>query len=218
MASILTLYSCSNSLPESSRIIADTVDDSFVVEEDVEVIEIGDEIFSEIDQLEQRSIVSRRDTIYDSETKIQEHNQQKQEMIIEGLTQNIHNYEVQPQDTLMLISYKLLGDFRFWRLIEDWNPELQGMSNNLMPGTIIKYDISYKKDFVQPSGLPYLILSGDTLGKVSHKVYEDRGARWRHLYENNRPLIYDPNVIFAGFTIYYQPLDILEQDRTPAEL
>lgn len=217
-ASFLTLYSCSNSLPEPSLTTSAAVEDSFVVEEDIEVIDVGEEIFSEIAQLEQKSTVSRRDTIYDSEVKIEEHNLQKQERIMEALTQNIHDYEVQPHDTLMLISYKLLGDFRFWRLLEDWNPELQGQTDKLLPGSIIKYDISYKKDLTQPAGLPYLILIGDNLGKVSHKVYDDSGARWRHLYENNRPLIYDPNIIFAGFTLYYQPLELLEADRTPAEL
>jgi nucleoid-associated protein YgaU len=53
-----------------------------------------------------------------------------------------------------------------------------------------------------PTGSPYLIRTGDTLGKISKNVYQTM-TKWKMLWENNRPMIKDPNKIFAGFTIYY---------------
>lgn len=191
----------------------DIFDDS-----DIEIIEVGDEIFQEISALESDSQVSRMDTIYDSQRKISSHNQMKQELIMDALTQNIFEYTIMPGDTLMLIAYKTLGDYRLWRYLEDWNPSIQGQSESLTPGLVLKYDISYKVDQLSPKGEPYLILKNDTLGKISHKVYEDKGRHWRFIYENNKNLIYDPHVIFAGFTLYYLPLESNDSDREPAQL
>ncbi|MCB1073754.1 MAG: hypothetical protein KDK96_11745 [Chlamydiia bacterium] len=44
----------------------------------------------------------------------------------------------------------------------------------------------------------------DTLGTISDEVYHTP-KRWNEIYQNNRPLIKDPNLIFAGFTLYYIP-------------
>jgi nucleoid-associated protein YgaU len=29
--------------------------------------------------------------------------------------------------------------------------------------------------------------------------------KWKKIYKNNEPLVRDPNLIFAGFTLYYLP-------------
>ena len=44
--------------------------------------------------------------------------------------------------------------------------------------------------------------TGDTLGKISNNVY-GTFSKWQSIWNNNRPLIKDPNKIYAGFTLYY---------------
>jgi nucleoid-associated protein YgaU len=109
-------------------------------------------------------------------------------------------YTVQKGDTLMQISFKLYGDFSKWKSIASLNP---GAENALVAGDKIKV-VKASEPFVwQPSGLPYLIQSGDTLGKISNDKY-GTPKKWKNIYENNKPLIKDPNKIYAGFTIYYE--------------
>jgi len=57
------------------------------------------------------------------------------------------------------------------------------------------------------------------LGVISTKVYDGEKKYWKKLWENNKPMIRDPNLIFAGFTIFYQPLEQLTgQPQTTREL
>ena len=116
-------------------------------------------------------------------------------------------YEVKKGDTLMQISFKLYGDYSQWRAIEELNG---GFSNGLMAGKVIKA-YKPKEPFVwEPSGLPYVIQEGDTLGKISIDKY-GTPKKWKNIYENNQPLIKDPNRIYAGFTIFYQEADELAE-------
>ncbi|PIP94727.1 MAG: hypothetical protein COW78_09545 [Bdellovibrio sp. CG22_combo_CG10-13_8_21_14_all_39_27] len=55
-------------------------------------------------------------------------------------------------------------------------------------------------------GNPYLIKSGDSLSLISKKVYGD-WREWPAIHKNNPQQIRDPNLIFAGFTLYYLPLN-----------
>jgi len=55
-------------------------------------------------------------------------------------------------------------------------------------------------------GNPYLIKSGDSLSLISKKVYGD-WREWPAIHKNNPKQIRDPNLIFAGFTLYYLPLN-----------
>ena len=57
---------------------------------------------------------------------------------------------------------------------------------------------------MESRGLPYLIKEGDSLASISLDKYETLN-KWRYIYNNNKPLIKDPNLIFAGFTLYYIP-------------
>jgi len=58
---------------------------------------------------------------------------------------------------------------------------------------------------IKKNGLPYLIRRNDTLGKISNKVY-GVPKHWPRIWKNNPELIQDPNKIYAGFTLYYEPL------------
>ena len=39
---------------------------------------------------------------------------------------------------------------------------------------------------------------------ISKKKY-GTPVRWKSIWDNNKPMIKDPNLIFAGFTLYYIP-------------
>ena len=60
-------------------------------------------------------------------------------------------------------------------------------------------------------------LSGEnTLGTISNDVYGTT-HKWKRLWENNRQLIKDPNRIYAGFYLFYQPEGKLTNEVVPAE-
>ena len=112
-------------------------------------------------------------------------------------------YQVQENDTLMLISWKLYGDIHRWRELEKLNGEdLLQSSGQLHIGMNIRYKYPKEEFEIHVEGEPYLIVRGDTLKGISDKVYET-SHYWGVLFHNNRHLIRDPNLIYAGFTIYY---------------
>lgn len=121
-------------------------------------------------------------------------------------------YTVEGGDTLMLISFKLYGDYSQWKSIQQLNPELSS-SASLKAGTKIKV-VQPNEEFVwKPEGSPYLIKRNDTLRKISVSLYETE-RNWDHLYKHNSRLIKNPDIIYAGFTIYY--LDAEQLNRDPA--
>lgn len=112
----------------------------------------------------------------------------------------MEHYTVQKGDTLMMVAFKIYGDYGKWKELKSWN---QGVSK-LVAGMRLQYQVPEKSFGWMPSGEAYLIKTGDTLGSISLEKY-DTSKKWRMLYQNNKPLIKDPNLIFAGFTIYYHP-------------
>lgn len=119
-----------------------------------------------------------------------------------SLSDNMMEYTVQKNETLMMISFKLYGDYAWWKKLAGWNEALLKGSQIVRTGMKLKY-MAPSEEFVwNPQGLPYLIRTGDTLGLISKSVYQTT-KKWKLLWENNRPLIKNPNLIFAGFTIYY---------------
>lgn len=115
----------------------------------------------------------------------------------------IKNYKVVKNDTLMLIAFKLFGDYTRWKDLKKWNQESLASSNQLVADTLLKYETASSQFIWRPEGTPYLVQTGDTLGTISTKVY-GTPAKWKPIWENNKPMIKDPNLIFAGFTIYYK--------------
>jgi nucleoid-associated protein YgaU len=111
----------------------------------------------------------------------------------------IEHYKFQKGDTLMMVAFKIYGDYRKWKDIKKWNKDKE-----IIVGTELMYYMPEQKFGWRPDGLPYLVKTGDTLQIISREKY-NTVRRWKALYENNRPLIRNPNLIFAGFTIYYQP-------------
>lgn len=111
-------------------------------------------------------------------------------------------YQVQNNETLMMIAFKLYGDYGKWKELANYNRDALKGSTVVNSGMNLKY-IAPAEEFVwNPDGLPYLIRTGDTLGVISKSVYQTP-KKWKMIWDNNRPLIKDPNKIFAGFTLYY---------------
>lgn len=112
----------------------------------------------------------------------------------------IGEYHVKSGDTLLLIAFNLYGDYSRWRDIS----RLNNGKMHISPGDVLQYEIPAQPFVWNPRGNPHLIRKGETLGTISRDKY-GTPARWRDLYDNNRPMIKDPNLIFAGFTLYYIP-------------
>ncbi len=114
----------------------------------------------------------------------------------------VKNYQVQKNETLMMIAFKLYGDYRKWHDLARLNRDRLGNSNRVAEGTNLRYE-DYGTNFSwNPDGEPYLIKLGDTLSLISNNVYGTR-SKWPSIWNNNKPLIRDPNRIYAGFTLYY---------------
>lgn len=112
----------------------------------------------------------------------------------------MREYTVQANDTLMWISFKIYGNYLRWRELLEANPGLGPEA--VKEGMKIQYQAPSEEFNWNPEGSPYLIIGGDTLGIISNKVYGTT-KRWEGLWNNNKQMIKDPNLIFAGFTIYY---------------
>jgi len=113
------------------------------------------------------------------------------------------SYLVQEGDTLLLISWKLYGTIHRWKELAKINNEnLLAGSEHLKNKMQLIYRYPEKRFIFKIEGNPYLVRPGDTLGSISEKIYKTP-EYWRVLLKNNQHLIRDPNLIFAGFTIYY---------------
>lgn len=118
------------------------------------------------------------------------------------LSDSMMEYKVQKNETLMMIAFKLYGDYGWWKKLAGWNEDQLKGSQIVRVGQTLKY-MAPSEEFVwNPQGLPHLIRTGDTLSHISKTVYQTP-KKWKLIWENNRPLIKNPNLIFAGFTIYY---------------
>lgn len=120
-------------------------------------------------------------------------------------------YVVKKNETLMMIAFKLYGDYSKWRELSNRN---SGVIKNgqLRAGMRLSYDRPAVEFNWDPQGNPYLIRTGDTLGGISGQVY-GTSRKWKNIWDNNRPLIKDPNRIFAGFTLFWQKLDEVAANR-----
>lgn len=136
--------------------------------------------------------------------------------VTDSIDSKYATYITKHRDTLMLIAFKAYTNYSKWKTILRDNPQL-GNSTALTKGMEIKLR---KPLFLHdpPKGRPYLIRKDDSLSKISNKVY-GQWQLWPKIYENNRDQIKDPNLIFAGFTLFYPSEYIpLVAPRSPASL
>ncbi|MEA9355567.1 LysM peptidoglycan-binding domain-containing protein [Bacteriovorax sp. PP10] len=114
----------------------------------------------------------------------------------------IKSYKVQRGETLMQIAFKLYGDISKWKDIKNMNSDKLTNNSSLKANTELKYRAPASPFVWNPAGTPYMIKTGETLGTISNAVYATP-KKWKTIWENNKPLIKNPNVIYAGFTLYY---------------
>lgn len=116
----------------------------------------------------------------------------------------LNTYTVQKNETLMLIAFKIYGDYSKWKELAQLNSGVN--IYKLKEGQTIQYYAPVNEFVWSPVGNPYLIKSGDTLGTISNDTY-GTNKYWKDIWSNNKPLIKDPNKIFVGFTIYTPVLE-----------
>lgn len=162
------------------------------------------------------------DEVLIAEAQEQEEMVQDQEVnIIEetsSLTKVIENseYVIQKNDTLMLVAWKIYGDYTKWRELEKLNQDkIHG--RNIWIGEKLTFERPEVEFNWSPEGSPYLLKQGDTLGRVSNNVYETP-KHWKLLWYNNRDLIRNPDLIFAGFTIYYKDLELINEREIASKM
>ncbi len=110
------------------------------------------------------------------------------------------SYTVKKGDTLMWVAFKIYGDYSRWS-------ELSRVNGNIVyirEGQVLNYTAPAEKFMWNPRGNPHTVMNGETLGTISNDKY-GTSAKWRSIFDNNRPMIKNPNLIFAGFTLYYIP-------------
>lgn len=132
-----------------------------------------------------------------------------EEAQIISASSELAQYQIQKNDSLMLVAWKIYGDYSKWRDLEKLN-EGKIHDGNLLAGESIAFNRPETEFNWLPDGSPYLVVRGDTLGLVSEKVYKTN-KHWKSIWHNNKDLIRDPNLIFAGFTIYYKNLEQVDQ-------
>lgn len=123
------------------------------------------------------------------------------------------SYTVKKGDTLMKVAFNLYGDLDRWRDIYEWNKAKLKSGNQLRAGMRLQYENTGTGFTQEKYSHSYLIKKGDTLGGIADEVY-GRKKKYKKLQKYNANLIKNPNVIFAGFTLYY---DITQQEMAEAE-
>ena len=212
MALQLNLNSCSSKSMDSRDVSSEFVADeenSSATEEGVVVL--GDDLFETIDDNVQQASQNEPQ----EEIQAEPENIAETEPIIESqmeYSNEFSEYTVEEGDTLMWISYKLYGDYRQWRKLKAWNEKLLDSKYKPEPGSKLSYQSNNSQFNWRGEGNPYLVLRGDTLFKISRKVYEGQGQLWRSIWKNNQTQIQDPDLIFAGFTLFYLPYEQVTRD------
>lgn len=117
--------------------------------------------------------------------------------------QKIKFYKVKKGETLMQIAFKIYGDVSRWKDLKKLNQEKVSRNTALATNMTLKYAAPSKEFVWNPEGIAYLIKNGETLGIISSNVYHTP-TKWKNIWENNKPLIKNPNIIYSGFTLYYK--------------
>lgn len=132
---------------------------------------------------------------------------------------DFETYEVQKNDSLMLISFKVYNNFERWKEIAQWNGIDTTEQYIVQVGKKLKLKISddYNKLW-KPEGEAYLIQRGDYLGKISKLRYEGRPQYWYDIWKNNELLIKNPDNLYVGFTIYTPAYEVVIENEKKRKL
>jgi len=173
-------------------------------------IEVKDDLKSLEDEFSgatQEVIVAKEEL---KEVKVEESLPVIEEVAPPTITENqnmdagkVMSYKVHKGETLMQIAFKIYGDISKWRELKSLNGTRLASNSPLKAGASIKYNAPEKLFVWNPEGTPRMIKTGETLGTISNDVYQTP-KKWKSIWENNKPLIKNPNMIYAGFTLYYK--------------
>jgi len=209
---LMSLVACSGSKSEgdaetneAGTELADNEEfsEDFDFEEDEEASEEGEELAEDtaeepVDEVAQDEPVEEEQAAMDQEEEMKVSDASPVSIDTNG-EEGFHT--VQKNETLMIVAFKIYGDYDQWRKLAKWNADKLGSSFAIKEGMSLKYEAPAEKFVWSPDGNPYLIRVGDTLGTISKSTYETMGY-WKNIWDNNKPLIKNPNKIFAGFTLY----------------
>lgn len=182
-----------------------------VVESEEGVIEFISLDVDEVDEALNSEKNFRSDSIMDAPLAVvavqnQELHQSMEEVVSKRV--KYEEYIIQEGDTLMILAFRMYRDVLKWRDIASWNEELLKGKTILLPGDKLKIKVLSLEGIVwEPQGNPYLVEHGDSLMGISENVYNGYARFWRDIWNNNKLLIRNPNVIYAGFTLYYLPYE-----------
>lgn len=190
VVSALTFTSCSNNEKQGEGVAQTQAADEIEIDDADFVVDANEE-FSDLEEVAEPTQDPMMEAAATTEEVLLEEN------VIASTTDT---YEVQKGETLMWIAFKLYGDYSKWRDVQAMNQDV--LADGLQAGDVIKYQSGQFN--WNPVGLPHLIRNGETLGVISKDKY-GTPAKWRSIWDNNREMIKDPNLIFAGFTLYYVP-------------
>lgn len=125
------------------------------------------------------------------------------ELISSARDEELVEYTVMQNDTLMEIAYKLYKDMKRWREIASVNPGLDEEYTIYVGQKIYVPTIARPQENI-PRENRYTVLGGDTLWEISQKLYGSK-RYWYSLWHSNKDLIKDPNSLYAGFHLRYLP-------------
>lgn len=125
-------------------------------------------------------------------------------------------YKVQRGETLMQIAFKLYGDISRWKELRRMNGDKLASNSALKSHMELKYMAPTSNFVWKREGTPHLIKNGETLGTISTTVYQTP-KHWKKIWENNKILIKNPNLIYAGFTLYYKSQAEMAAKKTKSE-
>lgn len=100
-------------------------------------------------------------------------------------------YTIQPGDTLSKIAKQYLGDPGKYPVIFEANREVIKDPNLIYPGQMIRIPVSGSAEQT------YTVQSGDTLSRIAQRFY-GAANKYAVIFEANRDVIKDPNVIHPG--------------------
>ena len=103
-------------------------------------------------------------------------------------------YVVEPGDTLFGIAAEQLGDGNRWPQIFALNRDQIGNPDLIFPGQVLTLPDESSSG---PVPRVHTVQRGDTLSKIARRELGD-GNRWPEIFELNRSIINNPNVIFPG--------------------
>lgn len=103
-------------------------------------------------------------------------------------------YTIKSGDTLSKIAKQFYGDASKYQTIFEANREVIKDPNLIYPGQMLRIPRQ------EPTADTYTVRSGDTLSKIAKQFYGD-ASKYPVIYEANRDVLKDPNVIHPGQTL-----------------